>query len=45
MASKNKDSKQVKFAEDHHQSYLEYSQAIDELEDLIEILTDPGIIE
>ena len=32
------------FAEDDHLSYLEYSQAIQQFEDLIEILNDPGVI-
>jgi len=32
------------FAEDDHQSYDEYTAAINELEDLIEILADPGVV-
>ncbi len=31
------------FAEDGHRSYAEYTKAIQELEDLIEVLTDPGV--
>lgn len=36
---------QFSFAEDGHKKYLEYSQAISQLEDLQEILTDPGVVE
>lgn len=32
----------MSFAEDGHKGYTEYSNAIRELEDLIEIVTDPG---
>lgn len=32
------------FAEDDHRSYMEYTKAISELEDLIEIITDPGVV-
>lgn len=31
------------FAEDGHAGYIEYTNAIQELEDLIEVLTDPGV--
>lgn len=31
------------FAQDGHTGYIEYSDAIQELEDLIEVLTDPGV--
>lgn len=31
------------FVEQDHKSYTEYTQAIQELEDLIEILEDPGV--
>lgn len=31
------------FAEDGHAGYVEYTKAIQELEDLIEVLTDPGV--
>lgn len=31
------------FAEDDHLSYLEYTQAIEQLGDLIDILNDPGV--
>lgn len=31
------------FAEDGHASYTQYTDAIQELEDLIEVLTDPGV--
>jgi hypothetical protein len=30
------------FGEDDHENYVEYSDAIDQLLDMIEILTDPG---
>ena len=32
------------FAEDGHRHYEEYSQALRQLEDLKEILTDPGVV-
>ena len=31
------------FAEDGHNGYMKYTAAIQELSDLIEILTDPGV--
>jgi hypothetical protein len=31
------------FAESGHKNFVEYTKAIDELGDLIEILTDPGV--
>lgn len=32
------------FAEDGHKSYEEYTEAIQQLEDMIEIFTDPGVV-
>lgn len=32
------------FAEDGHRSYEEYTDAIQQLEDMIDIITDPGVV-
>lgn len=34
----------LSFAEDGHNGYMEYTQAIDEFEDWIEIFSDPGVV-
>lgn len=32
------------FSESGHEKYVEYTEAIQQLEDLIEIITDPGVV-